>query len=151
MTTSKNSERNRFFALAAIGGAGLATAALGQSGPRPVETPGLTRQDMVRAALAEYPGSDVVGFSGLFEPGATPGPHRHPGTELLYVIEGHGLLLQEGREPVTLEPGVTIISEPAERGGSFVHEVRNLSQTQPLRTYVVLLLDHGEPPSLPAG
>ena len=141
---------SRAISLIGVIAAGLGAAVMAQSGQQPPPTPGLTQSNIVRAELVEFPGSDVVAFNGHFEPSATPGRHRHPGTEVLHVIEGTGVMLQDGREPVQLTPGVTVVSEPAVKGGSFTHEVRNLSATAPLKTYIVLLLDHGEPPSLPA-
>jgi quercetin dioxygenase-like cupin family protein len=130
--------------------AGLSTMVLAQNEQPLSPPPGLTRSNIVRVELVEFPGSDAVAFNGNFAPGATSGRHRHPGSEIFHVISGRGVLLQEGQEPMDLVPGTTVVSEPDEKGGSFVHEVRNLSATEPLRTYVVLLVDAGEPPSLPA-
>ena len=129
--------------------AGLGTAVLAQDSPRAPAIPGVTQENLVRAELVEFPGSDVIAFNGRFAPGIGSGRHRHPGTEVLHVIDGVGVLYQDGKEPVQLKPGVTVISEPAVRGESFVHEVRNLNTTEPLRTYIVLLVDKGEPPFLP--
>ena len=139
----------RFAILAAIVASGLGAVAWAQ-GNLAVPTPGLTQSNIVRADLVEFPANDVIAFNGTFEPGATPGPHRHPGTEIVHVIEGTGLLLQEGREPIQLRQGMTVLSEPTARGGTFAHEIRNLSTTALLKTYIVLLVDNGEPPALPA-
>jgi quercetin dioxygenase-like cupin family protein len=128
--------------------AGLGTAVLAQENAQVPNTPGLTRQNIQRAALAEFPGSDVVTFNAEFVPGGSSGRHRHPGTEVLYVIEGSGVMLRDGREPVQLKPGATVLSEPAKRGESFVHEVRNSSSAVPLRTFIVLVVDEGEPPAV---
>jgi quercetin dioxygenase-like cupin family protein len=130
--------------------AGLGTVVMAQDGQQPLPPSGLTRSNHVRIELVEFPGSEAVAFNGNFAPGATSGRHRHPGSEIFHVISGRGVLLQDGQEPMDLVPGTTVVSEPGEKGGSFVHEVRNLSTTEPLRTYVVLLVDAGEPPSLPA-
>jgi quercetin dioxygenase-like cupin family protein len=142
--------RIRLCLLLGISAAGLATVVLAQSDRPHSATPGLTQENILHAQLVEFPGTEVVAFNGRFVPGATPGRHRHPGTEVLYVIEGEGVLFQDGREPVRLHPGMTVVSEPDVKGGSFVHEVRNLSPSEPLRTYIVLLVDEGEPPVLPA-
>jgi len=141
--------RTRLYILLGIGTVGLGSIAFAQGSSQPVATPGLTQSNIVRAELVEFAGTDVVTFTGEFSPSATPGPHRHPGTEVLHVIEGSGLLLQQGHDPVQLMAGMTVISEPDAKGGSFVHEVRNLSATDPLRTFIVLLVDKGEPPALP--
>ena len=138
----------RTLALSAIAFLGIATIAAAQGSPE-VPTPGLTQSNVARFSLQEYPGTDVMVMEGSFEPAATPGRHRHPGPELVYVIEGQGLLLQDGRDPVELHKGMTVLSEPDIAGSSFTHEIRNTSPSEPLRTYVVLLLGPGEPPALP--
>jgi len=143
-------QRARWVMLSAIVVTGIGTTVLAQDNPIAPAIPGLTQENIVRAELVEFPGNDVVAFNGRFAPTATSGRHRHPGTEVLHVIDGEGVLLQDRHEPVQLKPGVTVISEPDTKGGSFVHEVRNLSTNEPLRTYIVLLVDKGEPPALPA-
>jgi len=139
----------RTIVLAAIVTAGLGTSVLAQNEARPGRS-GLTQSNILREAVARFPGTEAVMFNGDFAPGGMSGRHRHPGPEALHVIEGHGVLLQDGREPVELKPGVTVYSEPPEGETSFVHEVRNSSQTEPLRTFVIVLVEKGMPPSLPA-
>ena len=139
----------RAIVLGAIVAGGVGTAVLAQGDARPGRS-GLTQSNILREAMARFPGMDVVSFNGNFEPGGMSGRHRHPGPEIFHVIEGRGVLLQDGREPVLLEPGVTVYSEPPEGETSFIHEVRNSSQTEPLRSFVVVLVEKGMPPSLPA-
>jgi quercetin dioxygenase-like cupin family protein len=140
----------RMVILSGIAALGTAVAALAQPDPRVPPTPGLTQSNIMREALARFPGTDVMVFNGEFAPGATPGRHRHPGPEILYVISGEGVLLQDGRDPVPLSAGKTVISEPPEGTTSFAHEVRNTSATEPLKTYIVLLIGKDQPPALPA-
>jgi len=151
MSTSKPlPSRFRYRALLGIATVGLGSTVLAQGDSRQVATPGLIQANVIRAELVEFAGTDVISFNGEFAPSGRPGAHRHPGTEVLHVIEGNGVLLQAGHDPVQLKTGMTVISEPDVKGGSFVHEVRNLSATEPLRTFIVLLVDKGEPPALPA-
>ena len=135
--------------LAMIVTVGLGTSVLAQNEARPGRS-GLTQSNILREAVARFPGTEAVMFNGDFAPGGMSGRHRHPGPEVLHVIEGRGVLMQDGREPVQLAPGVTVYSEPPEGEASFVHEVRNASQTEPLRTFVVVLVEKGMPPGLPA-
>jgi len=139
----------RTVVLAAIVTAGVGTSVLAQNQAPPGRS-GLTQSNILREAVARFPGTEAVMFNGDFAPGGKSGRHRHPGPEVLHVIEGHGVLMQDGRDPVQLAPGVTVYSEPPEDETSFIHEVRNLSQTAPLRTFVVVLVEKGTPPSLPA-
>ena len=138
----------RAIVLAAIVTAGVGTSVLAQNDARPGQS-GLTQSNMMREAMARFPGMDAVMFNGNFAPGGMSGRHRHPGPEMLHVIEGRGVLLQDGREPIQLEPGTTVYSEPPEGEASFIHEVRNSSETEPLKTFVVVLVEKGMPPGLP--
>lgn len=132
--------------LLAIAGTGMTTAVLAQ---QPAATPGLRQENILRQALAEFPGTEAVTFNGVFAPGASSGKHRHPGTEVIHVISGHALVLEEGQPPREMGPGMTLIATPEVKGGSFIHELRNTSSTEALRTYIVLLVDEGEPPFFP--
>ncbi|KRA84073.1 cupin domain-containing protein [Altererythrobacter sp. Root672] len=124
----------------------MGTALLAQ---RPSPSPGLTQENILREALGEFPGTEAVTFNGVFAPGATSGKHRHPGTEVIHVVSGHALVLQDGRNPLELKTSMTMIATPDVKGGSFMHELRNHSSTEMLRTYIVLLVDEGEPPFFP--
>ena len=141
---------SRAAALTAIVAGGLATAALGQGEAAFRSPPGLTQENIVRQAMAQFPEHDVIAFDGVFGPSASSGRHRHPGTEILRVMEGEGVMLRDGREPTALKPGAAYILEPGASGDGFVHELRNTSATQPLKTFVVLLVAKGRPPALPA-
>lgn len=113
----------------------LGGAALLAQAPRP---PGSTRTDLQRHDLS-VPGREVLQARVDFAPGARFPAHRHPGEEIIYVLEGtleYGL---EGQPPVTLEAG-DVLYVPA---GVF-HSARNLGDTQgsELATYV---LEKGKP------
>ena len=113
----------------------LGGAALSAQAPRP---PGSTRTDLQRHDLS-VPGREVLQARVDFAPGARFPAHRHPGEEIIYVLEGtleYGL---EGQPPVTLEAG-DVLYVPA---GVF-HSARNLGDTQgsELATYV---LEKGKP------
>jgi quercetin dioxygenase-like cupin family protein len=113
----------------------LGGAALSAQAPRP---PGSTRTDLQRHDL-RVPGREVLQARVDFAPGARFPAHRHPGEEIIYVLEGtleYGL---EGRPPVTLQAG-DVLYVPA---GVF-HSARNLGDTQgsELATYV---LEKGKP------
>ena len=81
----------RAIVLAAIVTAGVGTSVLAQNDARPGQS-GLTQSNMMREAMARFPGMDAVMFNGNFAPGGMSGRHRHPGPEMLHVIEGRGVL-----------------------------------------------------------
>jgi quercetin dioxygenase-like cupin family protein len=113
----------------------LAGVALSAQAPRP---PGSTRTDLQRHDLG-IPGREVLQARVDFAPGASFPAHRHPGEEIIYVLEGTLEYEVEGQSPVTLRAG-DVLYVPA---GVF-HSARNLGTTpgSELATYV---LEKGKP------
>jgi quercetin dioxygenase-like cupin family protein len=98
--------------------------------PRP---PGSTRTDLQRHDLA-IPGWETIQARIDFAPGASFPAHRHPGEEIIYVLEGKLEYQLEGRPPVALAAG-DVLFVPA---GAF-HSARNVGTRRgsELATYVV--------------
>ena len=71
--------------------------------------------------------------------GTVDSRHFHPGAELVYVLEGAGILEMDGKPPVALNPGVVTTLQSNQD-----HVLKNASQTQSLKVLVVLRLPHGE-------
>ena len=124
--------RSRYAAAVALAGAGVALSA---QTPRP---PGSTRTDLQRHDLA-IPGREVLQARVDFAPGASFPSHRHPGEEIIYVLEGTLEYEVEGQPPVTLRAG-DVLFVPARA----FHAARNLGVTpgSELATYV---LEKGQP------
>ena len=135
----------------AIAAAIALTAHAQEAAPRApgVETPGIQQEILINAPLAQFPGKRILVFTGEFEPGAKTPFHRHPGTELLYVLEGTGIMVLPGRESENLTPGTMVLVEPDAGESSFTHQAINLSETNGLRTLVIVIHDEGTPPALP--
>lgn len=121
--------------LAAIVLAVGTAAALSAQAPRP---PGSTRTDLQRHNLA-VPGKEVLQARVDLAPGAQFPAHRHPGEEIIYVLEGTLEYELEDQPPVTLRAG-EVLFVPA---GVF-HSARNPGDVQgsELATYV---LEKGKP------
>jgi len=90
--------------------------------------------------------TEVAGVEGMewnvltveLAPGAVDTRHFRPGVELVYVLEGAGVLGVEGQPPVALNPGVVATLHPKQP-----QVFRNTSPTQTLKVLVVLLLERG--------
>src|SRR5262245_5848982 len=67
----------------------------------------LKRTELMQEDLS-VPGRRVVQVRVDFAPGVVAGRHRHPGEELVYVIEGALEYQLDGRPPVTLKAGDTL-------------------------------------------
>ena len=94
---------------------------------------GTTRTDLQRHDLS-VPGREVIQARVDIAPGVTAPRHRHPGEEIVYMIEGTLEYRLDGRAPVTLEPG-EVLFIPA----GVVHAVTNVGSgnAAELATYVV--------------
>ena len=107
------------------------------------QQPGFSRTVIQRGDLST-PGHEVVSAIAEFQPGATAGPHTHPGEEAGYLIEGTLVFEITGKPPVTLKAGETFFV-PA----GTVHNATNKgsARTRVLATYVV---EKGKPLATPA-
>lgn len=114
-----------------------------------IETPGVEPRLLVTGPLAQCPGKQVTIFTGNFEPGAQTPIHRHPGTEILYVLEGEGVMHIRGRDSRELIQGRVVLVEPEAGHDAFIHQAVNLSSTEGMKTLVVVIHDQGVPPGLP--
>ena len=111
------------------------------------QSSGITRIDLQRHDLS-VPGREVVQTIVELGPGVRSSWHRHPGEEIVYVLEGAPLEYEmEGRPAVTLKPG-DVLFIPA----GTAHSARNVgtSKGAELATYIV---EKGKPllTDVPAG
>ncbi len=109
-----------------VGGAWALHAA-----PKPL--PATTRTELQRHDLG-IPGRETIQARISFEPGAAFPRHRHPGEEIIYVLDGALAYQVEGRPTVTLKAG-DVLFIPAET----THAAENVGTgtASELATYVV--------------
>jgi quercetin dioxygenase-like cupin family protein len=119
-------------------GALIVTAVAGAG----AQQPGFTRTVLQQRDLS-MPGREVVSAVAEFQPGATVGPHTHPGEEAGYVLEGTLVVEQAGRPTVTLNAGQTFFIPPGT-----VHNATNKGpgRARVLATYIV---EKGKPLATP--
>lgn len=97
------------------------------------QQPGIKRTELQRHDLST-PGHETVQARIDFAPGTAFGKHKHPGEEIIYVLEGTLQYQIKGKAPVTLKAG-QVLFIPA----GTVHTAKNVGNTeaQELATYVV--------------
>ena len=95
--------------------------------------PGTKRTDLLRYDLST-PGKEVIQARVELEPGVTSSKHKHPGEEIVYVIEGEFEYQLEGKPPVRLKAG-DVLFIPA----NTYHTAKNIgkSNAAELATYIV--------------
>lgn len=98
--------------------------------PRPA---GSTRTDLQRHDLS-IAGREVLQARVDFAPGASFPSHKHPGEEIIYVLQGAIEYAVEGQAPVTLKAGDVLFVPD----GAF-HAARNVGDgpASELATYVI--------------
>lgn len=114
----------------------------------PLDAPPIKQEFLVRAPLAQFPGKQVTVLRGEFQPGAVTPLHRHPATEMLYVLQGGGIMRIQGRDSLDLTAGKMVLVEPRAGEDAFVHQVVNTSSTEVLKTLVIIVHDEGSPPAV---
>ena len=97
------------------------------------QQPGVKRTDLQRHDLS-VPGREAVQVRVDFDPGVAFGKHRHPGEEIIYVIEGSLEYEVEGKPPMTLKAG-EVLFIPA----GTIHAAKNVGSgnAAEIATYVV--------------
>jgi quercetin dioxygenase-like cupin family protein len=113
----------------------LATVGPAASQPRPS---GTTRTDLQRHDLST-PGREVLQARVDFAPGSSFPRHKHPGEEIIYVIEGTLEYELPGKGWVTLAKGDVLFVPD---GG--VHAARNTG-TVPAAELATYVLEKGRP------
>lgn len=97
------------------------------------QQPGTHRTDLQRHDLS-VPGREVVQVRVDIDPGMVAPKHKHPGEEIIYVIEGTLQYQLEGQPPVTLKAG-DVLFIPA----GTIHSAKNVGSDNgaEIATYVV--------------
>jgi quercetin dioxygenase-like cupin family protein len=94
---------------------------------------GIKRTDLQRHDLSVQ-GREAIQVRVDIDPGVTAPQHRHPGEEIVYVLEGVLEYQVAGKPPVTLKAG-DVLFIPAETN----HAVKNVGSgiARELATYIV--------------
>ena len=99
----------------------------------------IRRVDLLQYDLS-VPGYQTIQVYNEFQPGVVAPKHRHPGEELVYVLEGEMEYDLDGRQPVVLKKGEVLVIPM----GTY-HVVKNVGSgvAVELGTYIV---PKGKPP-----
>lgn len=116
-----------------VGAVGLAVASALAFNTTQAQQPGVHRTDLQRHELS-IPGWEAVQVRVDIDPGMVAPGHRHPGEEVVYVLEGSLEYRLAGKPPVTLKTG-DVLFIPA----GVVHSARNVGRDNgaELATYIV--------------
>jgi quercetin dioxygenase-like cupin family protein len=125
----------------------VALAAAFRFGTVVAQQPPATKvSSLMKQALADVPGHEVMMITLDIPPGGGSPPHRHPGAHNFgYVLEGaYKIKLDNGPETV-LTKGQTFYEAPGQ-----LHAVsRNASDSEPAKVLVVVVNEIGKPLTVP--
>ncbi len=120
--------------------------AVGMIGARilAAQQPEIKRTELLRTDLPGVDGKEAVVFMAEIPPGVVTGKHRHPGNELIYVLDGSYILEVDGKGPIPLKAGDARHAPPGE-----VHATTSLGSSGPSKVLVFLLAEKGQPLAIP--
>src|SRR4030095_1399687 len=128
-------------ALIVMLGAGAFVPAMSQQ-----QTPATNVTTLLKEAIAELPGREIIMVTLDIPPGGGSPPHRHPGHPIFgYVLEGADKLkLDQGTETI-LTKGQTFHEAPGQ-----LHAVSaNASLTEPAKVLAFVVAESGKPITVP--
>jgi quercetin dioxygenase-like cupin family protein len=111
--------------------------------PISAEHPGITHTLLFKGQVS---GTDeqVIVWDTRYAPGAVNTRHLHPAAVTFRVISGTGNWQEEGKPPVTLHAGETLLAS-----AGTVHTHWNPSTTEPLRFIELIVAEDGQNRSVP--
>ena len=109
------------------------------------QQPEIKRTELLRTDLPDVAGKEAVVFTAEIPAGVvTTGRHRHPGSELIYVLEGSYVLEVDGKGPLPLKAGDARFAPPGE-----VHAAKSIDSPRPSKVLVFLIAEKGQPLAIP--
>lgn len=122
------------------------TAAFGLGAVFAQQTPATKVTPVMKQALADIPGREVMMVTLDIPPGGGSAPHRHPGHHIFgYVLDG-SYRLKVGDEPEkVLNKGDTFYEPP----GALHAVSANASSSAPAKVLAVILAESGKPTTVP--
>jgi quercetin dioxygenase-like cupin family protein len=119
--------------------------ASGQSAPAPelprpsVDVRGITPEVLYRTTVPGAPWKITIATRVTYQPGARVRKHYHTSQVVFYILEGAMVVQDDGKEPVTLKPGDSLLIKPGT-----VHAHWNASTTGKLVFTEFILVDEGQ-------
>ena len=108
------------------------------------EKSAITHTPLLKSELPNSGGQEVIVWDTEYAPGAVNPRHFHPATITFRVISGTGVWQEEGKAPVTLHAGDSLLA-PA----GTVHSHWNPSSTERLRFLEFIVAEEGKGRSIP--
>jgi quercetin dioxygenase-like cupin family protein len=135
--------RSLCFAAAIVATALCAVAAAAQDKGNPLparaDIPGIVPEVLIKTTVPGVPWKQAIITRTTYQPGARIRKHYHVSQIVFVIIEGAMQVQDDGKEPVTLKAGDTLLIPPGT-----IHSHWNASQTDKLVFTEFVLVDDGQ-------
>jgi quercetin dioxygenase-like cupin family protein len=138
----------QLFAAMALAGAAEGAAMGEAKAPNPLASDkGVTVRPIMQHDMPDAPGKQISMVVVDFAPGAGNSPHSHPGSTVVYVLEGSVVSEVDPDKPVTYHAGQSWYELPMHTHRT----ARNASKSRPAKILAMLISDKGQELVLPPG
>jgi quercetin dioxygenase-like cupin family protein len=107
--------------------------------PQRSEIPGIAPEILVKTTVPGVPWKQEIVTRTTYQPGARIRKHYHPSQIVFLILEGAMLVQEDGKPPVTLKAGDTLLIPPGT-----IHEHSNASTSDKLVFAEFVLVDDGQ-------
>ena len=104
----------------------------------------ISPSELQKFEIGGAPGKEVRMLRTTYQPGASNPKHYHTSYVAFYVLEGSGEWQEDGKEPIHLKPGDSLLAKPGT-----VHAHRNASSTAPLVFLEFVIVDRDQRSTVP--
>ena len=108
-------------------------------GPSVQQRTGVTSAELFEQAIRNTKNMEVTVLEVRYQPGGVNPRHFHPAAVTFYILEGRPVFQEEGKEPVPLKPGDTLLV-PA----GTTHAHWNPSTTEGVRWLEFIVAEKGK-------
>lgn len=108
-------------------------------GPSVQQRTGVTSTELFEQAIRNTENMEVTVLEVRYQPGGVNPRHFHPAAVTFYILEGRPVFQEEGKEPVPLKPGDTLLV-PA----GTTHAHWNPSTTEGVRWLEFIVAEKGK-------
>ncbi|HEV7821249.1 MAG TPA: cupin domain-containing protein [Burkholderiales bacterium] len=107
--------------------------------PKAADIPGIAPEVLVKTTVPGVPWKQAIVTRTTYQPGARIRKHYHTSQIVFMILEGTMGVQEDGKEPVTLKAGDTLLIKPGT-----VHSHWNASKTDKLVFGEFVLVDDGQ-------